>query len=794
MKLHLILALWIIRPTAAIAGVHQLRHRVALLNLAVKRGALGRNTSLGDATDALGGILDVIDTSWTQVTQALAAIQQTCQAQVNIFASRAVGQDTQKTNLQVVREGNLVSQARLQAELDYLSAQEAEAQASYDSTVVQRASATSTYVDTQAIKGEQRTIISQVLAKLREKQVLLNSGRSTTGESTPTSVQAGERYIFLRTTAYAYPVQCVDNLPVQVTQVDAQADPPVQVQWDNNFTYWVKIADLRDILPVSAGTSSRFGTIIGVFMGMLSAVAAGQTTTAQDYAKQDAELLNLVNAYKDTLQHIDTQYATKNSARAKASALADDAQLEISLRTYLARQEATLSSSLQTLCGFAGTASSTGAVHSAIARGTVLLATLKKQVEQALVTMQEVVSLEATTLLQVDIPGTTMPPEQHLAGPLSGFRSQRTLLLTPKHVHVETSSLGRARKWLLDAVAKGVKALPVVGIRGNLPDHNKVPTQRLASPDVVAPAATNSTTMLAARPSSGWRHWVKNVSRSAQLRALAAELPTGSLADSVRMLETVAKEANRAGAGLRSIAAYTATQGNASQECMEGQTQLTAQIIVACETIRNADSAAIMNTDRVGAITAWSMIVQDSASAIAFVKTTLSQSFASLNQIAESGSYDNSVGPTVAVMATVQANVTAYMAEGAPPLAAGLPLAMGSIQRTLVSFRDAVPQDLEAILDADRNLMLAIQALQTRLSNTVPVLQNANATAQTAASAALQTIQDQKELQQDLMAQRTALEARCEQAPNVTLGLLAVHAGRPILPSDGLIWQSNFST
>mmetsp|Transcript_41604 Transcript_41604/g.120615 ORF Transcript_41604/g.120615 Transcript_41604/m.120615 type:complete len:801 (+) Transcript_41604:73-2475(+) len=758
-------ALWLL-PGASASQPMRASTRGLLLTMAqtasgamLQRAQQASKATLDGTADDLGAILDTAVSAWSEVDAAFGAIAADCTAQVTKFGEGSATGQAQVSTLTSSRIENLATQVRLQAELDALSAQEEIAQSSFDSTVAQRAAEAHAYTKTTNTSSLQRQMISQVLTKMREKQVAMTVSSEVPGQTSPNLVEPGERLMFLRSSTYPYPAECAQSMGVVVLQVDAAADPPIQVRWDSGFEYWVKLEDLREVhrMSGSSGATSGFQTIIGVFEGMLQSIETGQADDSKDHTESDAELFGLVTSYKDRLQHIDAEYERINGQRATAEGIATDALVEINLRGSIDREYNALLSEFQDMCGYGGTTSNSGILAEALMRGNMFTEQLKTQVEQALLVINALTSAQpadATVLFQrQNMRGSSMARFVQPKAPLLAVAGSGR---TPPSTVMSTERRGRATKWLLDARARGLKAPgPFSDAQ---PRHGPFHTVDHNLEGAVNMGARGSPKRVTASSSAASLHSLGAPSATA---GSVSKARAGHLAGGVGILNAVATGVGNTHA----LDLAGRTSGDLPQDwqhCVDQKQALTAKILTARQEARTARSTKALSDEKSRSLSRWVAFMETRETEVASSRTSFFDAFSQMNQVISGNTFDTSLLNALEQLGQVQAAVDAYMAADPPPAASGLPYAMSTIRNTMESFRADMNPRIEEMSPLYQDMTTNSQALLTRIDTAKNLLITVRDTTQALGGAAAATVSEKEALEKTLMDQRMELEAECE--------------------------------
>eukprot|EP00929_Paragymnodinium_shiwhaense_P055548 TRINITY_DN2782_c0_g1_i1.p1 TRINITY_DN2782_c0_g1~~TRINITY_DN2782_c0_g1_i1.p1 ORF type:complete len:690 (+),score=207.88 TRINITY_DN2782_c0_g1_i1:47-2071(+) len=134
--------------------------------------------------------------------------------------------------------------------------------------------------------------------------------------------------------------------------------------------------------PGSGGASLDY--VLGVFRSLKDSATQDSAEEATQAETTDTQLASLVSSYKETLQHVDTQYTTKEAERVAAEVAILRASEEAALQREVEEKETTIGQSLSTLCS-----ARTGKVPGVVARGDQRLSELERHVNLALTTLTE---------------------------------------------------------------------------------------------------------------------------------------------------------------------------------------------------------------------------------------------------------------------------------------------------------------------------------------------------------------------------------------------------------------------
>eukprot|EP00405_Crypthecodinium_cohnii_P010816 CAMPEP_0206429460 /NCGR_PEP_ID=MMETSP0324_2-20121206/6252_1 /ASSEMBLY_ACC=CAM_ASM_000836 /TAXON_ID=2866 /ORGANISM="Crypthecodinium cohnii, Strain Seligo" /LENGTH=1084 /DNA_ID=CAMNT_0053895141 /DNA_START=144 /DNA_END=3398 /DNA_ORIENTATION=+ len=354
-------------------------------------------SSLDEVSEELSLMLQHVEEGWGTVKSALSALQLSCGNAATSVEGEAAKHDAAVQELQAARETALQLAARSTAEMDHLSVDETKKEDSYSSTVEQRAVEQQEYEQEQTVGQQQLQVLTQVITALEARRAALpTTKRAIVGATAPseTEISVGDLFWFVPTSDYDYPEDCVKLSKVRVTEVSNNLDPPVRVEWESGYLYWVKTADLRVYQEVADG--SKLDTVLGAFSSMRTSTTTALEEAKEEHDKKDGELLALELSYKDALTHINAEYKTSNLLGSQSSAKATHAKDEMEMHKGVEVEETSFFSALSSLCG--GSASSGyGEVGDLLSKGEGLAGTATKQVEEVLLTIEEVASTTTTT-------------------------------------------------------------------------------------------------------------------------------------------------------------------------------------------------------------------------------------------------------------------------------------------------------------------------------------------------------------------------------------------------------------
>lgn len=760
------------------------RHGPASL-LQVEREEQAPVPSMRDTSDALGGILDAITTSFAQIRSELGAVGASCKAEIGAAAARVQSQSSAISGLFATKLENLAKESGLQAELDHLLSTEGKTRASYDSTVSRRAQEAQSFTDWQSTSTKQRTVLTNVLDTLRQKRaiaVAVGSGNSSGNVTMPPSSQ-----------------------------------------------------------------SSQLDYVIGTFSNLLSTVTQTESKEVAEQAQQDSQLQNLAVSYTDSLQRLDAQYEAKLVEKAAARSAASAAAADADDRAEIVRREEASLASLRQLCGATG---GSGEVQRVITIHEQAVDSLKRNVEQVLLTMEGLMTWAATTTTTTTT--VAAPPSGAFLQMTSSHRRSAEASapqaavpplqpMSPVQTSAVVSMPPRAARWVAEARASGLAPLPpaqppkraqVAALRIHAPEDGSAATLEAAAESLADRRLTkaleslplaallrtrrvlsdNSTGALSAASQDCVQQKQRLqadfvVSRQAEraLRESVTELNATIANYQTREAMTQQEETMVTGSQALLDNAFVApthlqmggnvTHTSASDACRAqgGRLCLASEICPRGDVHLGPLGAALAGQHwapvddffdewvHIGSLDFGTCLISSSlASPPAWMSSNAAD--AAKDHVFCCGAQEplvsfgvDSRGGMMGVirdasseLLTVRANVTAFLALGSPPLAGGLEQSLSSVGSSLYLIQNSFTRgrhDLVALYGGLQNQYADTAGMLHFKRSSLVDLHRQAADNLTATQAQLQV---QEEMQRNLTAQQALLQARCEAVLNGT--------------------------
>lgn len=496
--------------------------------------------------------------------------------------------------------------------------------------------------------------------------------------------------------------------------------------------------------PSNTGGGYQAGgmnTIMGIFGSMLDTANSDLDGETKSFEQMDEELLKLVTSHKEQLQLLDSQYEEKNQAATGAQAKAMVLSEEVSIRGMIAKSQEDLTSYLRELCGTAGSKGSK--VSAALGRGAMDIENLRRQVAQAMTTMDQVDAIEATTTVL-----TTAAPVflQEAAAPQLSAVSVHAAGASESNRTSDTSAgpLGAWPRW---RGAAGGKA-----------------------PQAAAPAAPHRTP----------RSEAPGFDAGAKLRVLAESLAAqeAGLPKDVQILFAAEKSRVEKAAVQSGAVDATKELKEKMDTCVDQKTTLTGQIISARREARIQRTVRITAEQRLASVQAVTKAVTDERTLMSGELQQLMNEWQVLTNMKESGEFANKINDMIVQADKVAADVKAHIDAGASPLASGLPVAVQGVKDTLVSLRDNTGGDINTISGEQSTMQVKLSTIINALTEQEDALNTKAAESQAAESTAAQEVQKQESLETQLMGDRSTVEADCETKMSVSSIDATVQGGR----------------
>jgi len=247
-------------------------------------------------------------------------------------------------------------------------------------------------------------------------------------------------------------------------------------------------------------------------------------------------------------------------------------------------------------------------------------------------------------------------------------------------------------------------------------------------------------------------------------------VPSGDFRKEMQVINAVVGGVQRIDAARNASA-----MSDAMKDCVEQKQKLTGEIVAARQAARGQRAKLVTLEVLAKSLAKWLQLLDASNSLMPKVDTSIKDSCTDPLSSAQA-SYNTSLQEAMSQFGNAKATVAKYMASGkAPPEASPLPEAMLSIEAALVAMRDKVPSDVQAVLSSCGDVTLGTAGASKNLGTLIGNFQKVQPIAQSLVTSTSGQISSLEKSEQDKMAERVAVEVRCEETLNVT-GLLEIRS------------------
>lgn len=236
------------------------------------------------------------------------------------------------------------------------------------------------------------------------------------------------------------------------------------------------------------------------------------------------------------------------------------------------------------------------------------------------------------------------------------------------------------------------------------------------------------------------------------MEALAGALPNSSFLD-----------IRRAAAGNASSNATSVLSNETLRQCVDRKKDLTSQVVAARQLARYGRSKVALLNSTIKEYYAWEAILGSEVYQALDVNNDFREGWTGLKQSTDSQVYDSALADAKTDMEDVKGNVSNYVGLDTVH-GSVLPSMMSSLEKKLQSFSDNFQMQMTSLLadyaDAEKHLEANIDMVSTELSK----LQDAAGPLQAKLSSAQAFVDQAVKHEQELLSERAAVEAECEQA------------------------------
>lgn len=494
----------------------------------------------------------------------------------------------------------------------------------------------------------------------------------------------------------------------------------------------------------ASGSSSGMDEIIGIFSGMRDELARDLQGEEQKQTTGDADLLALVNGYKVTLQHTDTQVQESQRQKVAAEISGSNAAEEAGLHEAFTGAEDAVRPILDGICG-----TPPGAHLQPSERA---LASFQAQTSQALSLMDELIASAsagdgAAGFLQSIPAQPSQPPLEHEGlGRTAAAAWRRAAMADTLAVEKTLTAGSNVSRQRLPAIR--LKTIPDNAATQPLPLEVNADQ---SSPFVVNPVSSEMSMPHAAIQKLHANH-------NTILKELAHQLQNSEMAKAqegfLALFHTLQ--------GAKKDEPQNTTLSEQAAHCVSEKQRLTTEIVTARQQARLAREWEAWCKRKATATARWEALVQEEISALQSARSSAVDAWSSLRTIAQSGAYTQMLQDVLAEIDSIESDVQAYLASQiAPPRAQSLVITLGAIRRSTQSMLDSTMTSgafYDHYADLDLAYASRISSLQAEESQYASDQETNMHTASTAEASVTQLEQSVS----DLMNQRTQIEQQCE--------------------------------